>query len=70
MRPGSIAKAGMSLFPLIDTSKWWVDANFKETDLSRIAAGQKATVTIDLYPSHEFSGEVEAVSPASGKAAA
>jgi len=66
VRPGSIAKAGMSLFPLIDTSKWWVDANFKETDLSRIAAGQKATVTIDLYPSHEFNGEVEAVSPASG----
>lgn len=66
VRPGSIAKAGMSLFPLIDTSKWWVDANFKETDLSRIAPGQKATVTIDLYPSHEYVGEVEAVSPASG----
>jgi membrane fusion protein (multidrug efflux system) len=66
VRPGSVAKAGMSLFPLIDTSKWWVDANFKETDLSRIEPGQKATVTIDLFPSHEFSGEVEAVSPASG----
>ena len=66
VRPGSIAKAGMSLFPLIDTSKWWVDANFKETDLSRIEAGQKATITIDLFPSHEFNGEVEAVSPASG----
>lgn len=68
VRPGSIAKAGMSLFPLIDTSKWWVDANFKETDLSRIEPGQKATITLDLFPSHEFSGEVEAVSPASGAA--
>jgi membrane fusion protein (multidrug efflux system) len=62
---GDVAKAGMSVFPLIDTSKWWVDANFKETDLTRIAKGQKATVHIDLYPSHEFSGEVEAISPAS-----
>lgn len=68
VRPGSIAKAGMSFFPLIDTSKWWVDANFKETDLSRIEPGQKATITIDLFPSHEFGGEVEAVSPASGAA--
>jgi membrane fusion protein (multidrug efflux system) len=68
IRPGSIAKAGMSLFPLIDTSKWWVDANFKETDLARIEPGQKATITIDLFPSHEFNGEVEAVSPASGAA--
>lgn len=68
IRPGSIAKAGMSLFPLIDTSKWWVDANFKETDLARIEPGQKATITIDLFPSYEFNGEVEAVSPASGAA--
>jgi membrane fusion protein (multidrug efflux system) len=68
IRPGSIARAGMSLFPLIDTSKWWVDANFKETDLERIEPGQKATISIDLFPSHEFSGQVEAVSPASGAA--
>lgn len=68
IRPGSIAKAGMSLFPLVDTSKWWLDANFKETDLARIEPGQKATISIDLFPSHEFTGEVEAVSPASGSA--
>ncbi len=58
----------MSLFPLVDTSKWWLDANFKETDLARIEPGQKATISIDLFPSHEFTGEVEAVSPASGSA--
>jgi len=68
VRPGSIAKAGVPLFPLIDTSKWWVDANFKETDLSRIEPGQKATITVDIFPSHEFNGEVESVSPASGAA--
>jgi len=68
IRPGSVAKAGMALFPLIDTSKWWVDANFKETDLSRIEPGQKATVVLDLFPSHTLTGEVEAISPASGAA--
>jgi membrane fusion protein (multidrug efflux system) len=68
VRAGSIARAGVSLFPLVDTSQWWVDANFKETDLARIKPGQKATINIDLFPSREFTGVVESVSPASGSA--
>jgi membrane fusion protein (multidrug efflux system) len=68
IRPGTIAKAGVGLFPIIDTSKWWVDANFKETDLARIHPGQKATVYVDLFPSHELTGEVEAISPVSTSA--
>jgi membrane fusion protein (multidrug efflux system) len=58
----------MSLFPLVDTSKWWIDANFKETDLARISPGQKATISVDLFPSREFTGNVEAISRASGAA--
>lgn len=68
IRPGDIAKAGMGLFPLVDTSTWWVDANFKETDLARIKPGQSATVSVDLYPSKELSGTVEAISRASSSA--
>ena len=62
---GAVAKAGMPVFPLVDTSSWWVDANFKETDLGRIKVGQEATVEVDLSPSHKFAGHVEAISPAS-----
>jgi membrane fusion protein (multidrug efflux system) len=65
IRPGSVVRAGVPLFPIVDGSKWWVDANFKETDLTRIHPGQKATVSIDMYPGKEFSGVVEAVGPAS-----
>ena len=68
VRPGEIAKAGMGLFPLVDTSTWWVDANFKETDLARIKPGQSASISIDLFPSREFSGKVVAISRASGSA--
>ena len=68
VRPGSIVRAGVPLFPIVDTSAWWVDANFKETDLGRIRVGQKATVVLDIYPEHEFSGEVQAVGPASTSA--
>lgn len=68
IRPGSLVRAGVPLFPIVDSSKWWVDANFKETDLTRIKPGQKATITVDMYPGHEFSGVVEAVGPASTSA--
>jgi membrane fusion protein (multidrug efflux system) len=65
VRPGAIVRAGVPLFPIVDESKWWVDANFKETDLTRIHPGQKATVSVDMYPGREFTGVVEALSPAS-----
>ena len=62
---GSIVKAGMVALPLVDTSSYWVDANFKETDLERIKPGQPATVTVDLAPSETLRGKVDAISPAS-----
>ncbi len=68
IQPGEIAKAGMGIFPLVDTAHWWVDANFKETDLARIKPGQTATITIDAFPSQKFTGNVEAVSRASNAA--
>jgi len=68
IRPGTVAKIGVSLFPIVDNSKWWVDANFKETDLARIRPGQKATIHVDAFPSHELAGEVEAISPVSTSA--
>jgi membrane fusion protein, multidrug efflux system len=68
IRPGSVVRAGVPILAIVDGSKWWVDANFKETDLARIHPGQKATVSIDIYPDREFSGVVEAVSPMSTSA--
>ena len=68
IRPGTVARVGVNLFPIVDTSKWWVDANFKETDLARIHPGQKATIYVDAFPSHELAGEVEAISPVSTSA--
>ena len=45
LRPGSVVQAGTPAFALVEDGKWWVDANFKETDLGRIKPGQKATIT-------------------------
>ncbi|MGB0056622.1 MAG: HlyD family efflux transporter periplasmic adaptor subunit, partial [Methyloceanibacter sp.] len=59
-------QAGAPLFAIIEANRWWVDANFKETDLARIKVGQPATVRLDMYPGVNFDGIVESISSGSG----
>lgn len=66
LREGATVSAFQPLFSLVEGSEWWVDANFKETDLSRILPGQPATVTIDMVPGVTFSGKVGSVAAGSG----
>jgi membrane fusion protein (multidrug efflux system) len=68
LRPGDVVAAGQAVFALVDNSEFWVDANFKETELARIHPGQAVTVRVDLYPDRVFRGVVEAVSPGAGSA--
>lgn len=66
LRPGTTVQAGTPLFAIIEDGQWWVDANFKETDLKRIKIGQPATVQLDMYPGTKLEGVVESVSKGSG----
>ncbi len=66
LRSGSLVAAGSPLFKLVEDQTWWVDANYKETQLARIKIGQRATIQMDLYPDHRFNGKVFAISPNSG----
>ena len=66
LRSGQFVSTGEQLFPMIDTAHYWVDANFKETDLHVIQPGQVANVVFDMYPDVTFTGTVESLSPASG----
>jgi membrane fusion protein (multidrug efflux system) len=68
LRPGATVQAGQPLFAIIEGNRWWVDANFKETDLARVRVGQPATVRLDMYPGVVFDGTVESVSAGSGAA--
>jgi membrane fusion protein (multidrug efflux system) len=56
------------LFSIVSDEEYWIDANFKETQLSRVRAGERAKVVTDLYPDHPFTGEVESLSGGSGAA--
>jgi membrane fusion protein, multidrug efflux system len=66
LRPGSIVQAGTPALAIVEDGNWWVDANFKETDLGRIKPGQPATVTLDMYSGLTIDGIVESISPGSG----
>ena len=44
----------------------YVEANFKETQLDRLAPGQKAKVYVDAYGDEAVDGVVESIAPASG----
>jgi membrane fusion protein (multidrug efflux system) len=68
LRPGSMVQSGVPIFTVIGDSEYWVDANFKETELRRVKPGQKATIVVDMYRDHEFKGEVQSLSGGSGQA--
>ena len=66
LRPGQVLSANVPQFSLVEETGWWVDANFKETDLHRIRPGQPATVEIDMYPGLKLSGHVVSIGAGSG----
>jgi membrane fusion protein (multidrug efflux system) len=63
---GRFVTAGTPVFSVIDDSAPWVDANPKETDITNLQIGQRATVFVDTFPDTTFSGTVESVSPGTG----
>ena len=68
LNAGDVVAPGRPEFSLVCSNRFWVYANYKETDLPRIRPGQKATISVDMYPNHTFHGIVESVNPASGTA--
>lgn len=65
---GDVVNINQDLFPLIGNAEYWVEANYKETDLDRVHPGQTAKVTIDMYPNHSFKGRVVSLSGGAGNA--
>jgi membrane fusion protein, multidrug efflux system len=66
LQPGEQIKAQTPLFSLVADHRPWVEANFKETDLTNVTIGQRATVVLDIYPDVTWEATVESISPATG----
>lgn len=63
---GEYIIAGAPLFSLVDDSYIWVEANFKETDLTHLQVGQPATIEVDAYPNQQWQGHVSSITPGTG----
>jgi membrane fusion protein, multidrug efflux system len=62
---GQIVQAGQGLLVVVPLQDVWVTANFKETQLRNMRAGQKAEVKVDTY-GKTFSGHVDSIAGATG----
>ena len=65
VRAGQLVSPGTQVISLVGQTVWVV-ANYKETQLRNVRAGDKADVIVDGVPGVVFTGRVETVSPASG----
>jgi membrane fusion protein (multidrug efflux system) len=63
---GQVVSPGQPLLSVVDLDDLWVIANFKETELTRVRAGQSATVEVDTYPSKLFKARVDSIQGGSG----
>jgi len=66
LQPGEYVTAGQTMFALMATDSIWIEANIKETDLTHVRPGQKATLVVDTYPDVKLQAVVSGISPAAG----
>lgn len=66
VQPGQFLQAGQLAFSIVLNNDIWVVANFKETQLNRMRAGQKVIVHADAFPSHDFEAKLGSFAPATG----
>jgi membrane fusion protein (multidrug efflux system) len=65
VRPGQLVSPGTQVIPFVSRIKW-VQANYRETQLTNVKIGDPAEVRVDEYPGKVFRGKVIEIAPASG----
>jgi len=58
---GAHVSAGVPVFSLLDTSKWYVIANFREAEIQHMAPGSEAIVYLSSAPNQRFRGKVQGI---------
>jgi membrane fusion protein (multidrug efflux system) len=66
LQVGNFVNAGASVFSLLSSRRVWVEANFRETGLTHMRPGQRATIKVDAYPDRKFRAHVVSMSPGTG----
>ena len=65
VRPGQLVSPGTQVIPFVSRIKW-VQANYRETQLTNVKIGDPAEIRVDEYPGKVFRGKVIEIAPASG----
>jgi membrane fusion protein, multidrug efflux system len=68
VKPGQLIGVGTQITNLSPLPNVWVIANYKETQLTHMAVGQKVEISVDTFPGYRLRGHVQAFAPASGAA--
>ena len=65
---GQHVQPGQALMALIPLQKVYIEANYKETQLTHVRVGQPVEIRADVYPDHVYHGTVESLSGGTGAA--
>jgi len=66
LQPGQMMVQGLPGVTIVASSKSWIEANFKETDLAYMRVGQPAEITFDAYPDLKVRGKVSSIGAGTG----
>ncbi|UGX92985.1 HlyD family secretion protein [Bradyrhizobium barranii subsp. barranii] len=67
LRVGQFVQAGTQLMAIVPAEGAYVVANFKETQLTHVRAGQQVEIEVDSFPGQVVHGHVDSIAPASGQ---
>jgi membrane fusion protein, multidrug efflux system len=67
LRVGQFVQAGTQLMSLVPSRGAYVIANYKETQLGSVRAGQPVDIEVDMFPGKAVHGHVDSLAPASGQ---
>jgi membrane fusion protein (multidrug efflux system) len=67
LRVGQFVQGGTQLMSLVPSNGAYVIANFKETQLGKVRAGQPVDIEVDMFPGKAVRGHVDSLAPASGQ---
>lgn len=66
VNPGQVVQPGQPLLAIVEVTDVWITANYKETQLTAMRPGQRATVKVDAYGGRTFDGHVDSIAAATG----
>jgi membrane fusion protein (multidrug efflux system) len=66
VQTGNQVQTGQPLMAVVALDDLWVIANYKETQMGRIRAGQAVRITVDSYPGRKFQGTVDSIMAGTG----